>query len=124
MTIPVHRVPADVWERITGRKDVLAAAPIPPPPAGTPPLPPITFATEAMSLGRALVRWHRAGYKLATREQRGQRKAACAVCVLPDGQAGFDATARAGLGKCRACGCTCLKWWLKTERCPLSRWIA
>ena len=88
------------------------------------PLPSISIIAQAATLGRALVRWHRAGYKLASRSVRGLRKDTCLSCVLSDGQPGFVQQARGGLGKCRACGCTSLKWWLQSERCPLRKWPA
>ena len=88
------------------------------------PLPSISLTAQAATLGRALVRWHRAGYKLASRDLRGLRKATCSACVLPDGLPGYDPAARGGLGRCRSCGCTGLKWWLQSERCPLGKWPA
>lgn len=69
---------------------------------------------------RAFGRWVAAGLPIVTKETRAARGAECAVCPFWDGQA------RAGLGTCRhtACGCTSLKWWLATERCPAGKWPA
>lgn len=68
--------------------------------------------------GRALLKWARAGFPVADEATITQRRAACQSCPH------WQAQARRGLGKCghAKCGCTKLKWWLATERCPDGRW--
>jgi len=57
---------------------------------------------------------------LVTEEEYAARSVACESCPH------WDGAARAGFGKCNApgCGCTKLKRYLTTERCPLGKWPA
>lgn len=68
----------------------------------------------------AFGRWAAAGLPVVSEETRQQRAAACTACPR------WDGLARGGLGHCKhpGCGCTRLKWWLRTERCPDGRWPA
>lgn len=88
-----------------------------------PPKPPEPTAAElTTSLGYAAFRAARAAILgervVLTDPEFRARAAACAGCEF------WDAAARGGLGKCRVCGCTQLKLWLATERCPKGRWPA
>lgn len=56
------------------------------------------------------------GRFIAKREDVDQRKAICSLCVHWD-ERGFH-----GWGKCRKCGCSALKLYLATEKCPIGRW--
>ncbi len=73
---------------------------------------------SAAHLAEALGRWAFAGFPVATSKVVDARKAACQKCEF------WDGSARLGLGKCNheKCGCTKLKWWLSTEKCPDGRW--
>jgi hypothetical protein len=75
---------------------------------------------KARRLGLALVKWARVGFSIAPVLQRRQRRAICHACPA------YDRTGHAGLGACRdpRCGCTSLKRWLPTERCPQNKWPA
>jgi hypothetical protein len=77
-----------------------------------------TLAELAANFTSAVARWIGAGAPVVAEATYHARAAACAACSL------WDASARAGLGKCQApgCGCTKLKRWLATERCPLGKW--
>ena len=55
-------------------------------------------------------RWAEAGFAVVTREEFDGRRINCDAC---DQWTGVT---------CRACGCTRLKLWLATERCPLRKW--
>lgn len=75
----------------------------------------------AKNLAKAASRWISAGAPVVSQRTYDERSAACNACSY------WNARARAGLGKCKApgCGCTSLKRWLATERCPHpdgSRW--
>lgn len=62
-------------------------------------------------LGWALARWAAAGFAVVSAEDYAARRAACRRCMHW----------KAGLvGRCAICGCTALKPWLATERCPLA----
>lgn len=77
-----------------------------------------TLADLASNFATAVQKWAAGGFNTVTKEDYGSRAAVCAVCEF------WDGSARAGLGKCNApgCGCTRLKRWLATERCPLGKW--
>lgn len=92
---------------------VVAAAPVPEP---TPEEP--TVAELATNFTVAVAKWAASGFKVVDGATYAARSAACAGCEH------WSDTARLGLGKCSApgCGCTRLKRWLATERCPLGKW--
>ncbi len=76
---------------------------------------------KATALARALAQWGMAGLPLASETLKTQRLAICAACEL------WDPAGNWVLGQCKApgCGCTKLKAWLLTEKCPHpsgSRW--
>ena len=72
----------------------------------------------ASNFAGAMTRWTRAGFATASAEQYAARSEACDACEM------WDGSARLGLGKCKApgCGCTSMKRWLATEKCPLDKW--
>ena len=74
-----------------------------------------TLAAMAENFAGAVSRWVESGMQVVTKEEYDRRAAICDACKFWDGKA------RMGLGKCSApgCGCTRLKRWLATERCPL-----
>jgi hypothetical protein len=77
--------------------------------------------TKTSLLLGALRRWHKMGRPLADRTLRQTRLSACAACEY------WKPAGNLGLGECTApgCGCTKLKAWLLTEKCPHpqgSRW--
>lgn len=59
----------------------------------------------------AVARWAEAGFAVTTRDQFYLRKVTCDSCSEWTGRT------------CRRCGCTRLKLWLATERCPAGRWL-
>ena len=77
-----------------------------------------SLAQEAVNLAAALSEWASAGFPVADVERVMVIKEKCEQCSL------WDATARAGLGRCKSfkCGCTKFKWWIKTSRCPEGKW--
>lgn len=77
-----------------------------------------TTAELASNFAGAMVRWASAGFPTVSREVYEQRGAVCGSCQHWDGEA------RGGLGKCNhpGCGCTKLKRWLASEKCPLNLW--
>ncbi len=80
-----------------------------------------TPAEMAVDVTKAAATWIAAGLPVVNQPTYDARAAACAGCEL------WDAKARFGLGKCKACGCTKLKLHLATERCKHpagSRWPA
>ena len=78
------------------------------PVVATPSLPAPTFADQAASLTKALMDWGAAGFPIAA--DHDERRAICLRC---DQWTGI---------KCKACGCTGLKWFLATTKCPLNKW--
>ncbi len=75
--------------------------------------------TEKIStLGKAMGRWMDSGFEIADKKEVESRKEICRMCPK------WDESARFGMGKCThsACGCTKLKWWLASEKCPIDLW--
>lgn len=66
----------------------------------------------------AMLRWTKAGFKTSNLPTYKIRYAACLCCDY------WDGSARMGLGKCNApgCGCTKIKLWLASEKCPIGKW--
>jgi len=84
-----------------------------------PPLPPPrlrepTVAEMATNFTQAMGDWVQAGFAVVGREIYEQRHAICLGCEY------WDAKARAGLGKCKRCGCSRAKLWLASSKCPLN----
>jgi hypothetical protein len=77
-----------------------------------------TMGDMAKNLFDSLARWARNGFPVATEKQINKRKMECLNCPYWDGKA------RNGLGKCmhQKCGCTMVKWWIATEKCPDGKW--
>ena len=102
----------------------------PPPAAGVPALVPSgpspdplvdpTLPQLAANFAQATHRWAKAGFPRVKKRIYHARLATCRACPH------WAEDARLGLGSCRhkGCGCTRLKLWLATERCPLTppRW--
>jgi hypothetical protein len=62
----------------------------------------------------AILRWQRAGFPVVSREVFQARMQACNACP----NWGTDGV----IAKCSVCGCTALKLWAGSERCPESKW--
>lgn len=59
---------------------------------------------------KAIVKWMAAGLPVVSKPQFDQRLNTCGTCPEWTGLT------------CLKCGCTGLKHWLATERCPLGKW--
>ena len=68
------------------------------------------------NFGASVMAWAVSGFPIVDRATFDQRLATCAACPF------WKPRARFTLGKCEKCGCTKLKHWLATERCPDKRW--
>ena len=68
------------------------------------------------NFGAAAMAWVASGFQIVPKETFTARLAICAACPF------WKPRARFSLGKCDKCGCTKLKHWLATERCPDKRW--
>jgi len=79
---------------------------------------PPTALEMASNFTHAIKRWVSEGFPTVTEVEYKQRAAICNECKYWDGQA------RLGQGKCNApgCGCTKLKRWISTEKCPMGKW--
>ena len=73
---------------------------------------------KARRLAMAAKRWAGSGFSLVGAVARLRRKRACKACDY------WRPMGNLGMGECQApgCGCTRLKRWLETERCPLGKW--
>lgn len=66
----------------------------------------------------ATARWVAAGFPVVARSEFERRLAVCGKCAL------WDAKGFCGIGKCLhgRCGCSVVKHWLATEKCPDKKW--
>ena len=66
----------------------------------------------------AMWTWASNGFPVAKEDEIKKRNSLCLNCNF------WNPRARNGLGKCNhnKCGCTMLKWWLATEKCPIGKW--
>jgi len=73
---------------------------------------------KAANLTKALGTWAKSGFKVADKKTIKLRKSACELCKF------WKHDGNMGLGKCNheKCGCTKIKWWLATEKCPAGKW--
>ena len=78
-----------------------------------------TIAELATNFAGAMSRWAADGFAVLDRAGYDARATVCDACEF------WDGAARLGLGKCKApgCGCTGMKRWLATEKCPLGKWL-
>ena len=67
---------------------------------------------------QATSKWALAGFPITEKKTYEYRSSFCSSCEL------WDAKARFGLGKCNSkkCGCTSVKLWIATEKCPIGKW--
>ncbi len=81
-------------------------------------LPEPTISEMTMNFVSATSKWAASGFPVVSNEMYQDRMKICSTCEF------WDANARFGMGKCKApgCGCTRLKQWLKTEKCPKDKW--
>ena len=99
-----------VWvkpESLTGIHGLFTAGPdrMPQPP---------TLLAMATNFAAAMARWHDAGYRTLDTGDVQDRRAICEPCEHWRVALGF--------AWCRLCGCSKLKLWLPTEKCPLNKW--
>ncbi|HSI82852.1 MAG: hypothetical protein ACAI35_24475 [Candidatus Methylacidiphilales bacterium] len=93
------------------------ARPLSPDAGATQPAEP-TLGELATRFTTAVSAWVTAGMPVVSETEYQTRAAACTTCPL------WDPAARLGLGRCNhsGCGCTKLKRWLATEKCPAGKW--
>lgn len=103
-----------VWHQLT-----LDHLPNRPPLAGEPSA--VDLATRAaFAAWRAARAAAHGAAVLVDADTYAARTSACTACTY------WDGSSRLGLGTCNhhGCGCTKLKRWLATERCPAGRWAS
>lgn len=83
----------------------------------------LSLLERTIQFGRAMIEWARSGFTCVSPEQYRERFQTCTVddgsgdpCPEWNGEATF------GYGKCGACGCTRVKLFLATEKCPKHKW--
>ncbi len=77
-----------------------------------------TISQMVSNFAGAMVDWAKSGFKIVSQEVFDERLGVCRGCEA------WDEEARSGMGKCRdiKCGCTKLKHWLKSSKCPRGLW--
>lgn len=79
---------------------------------------PPTWAEKAMNFASAARDWVSSGFRHVTHEQYEIRKEICLKCPYWAGSMAM------GYGGCSKCGCSGLKLFLPSQRCPDGRWSA
>lgn len=77
---------------------------------------PPTFSQKVRTFTHSMGEWVKAGAQVVSMEQLEARQAECSTCSYWRGAHVY------GLGSCAKCGCTGLKLYLKTTKCPIGRW--
>lgn len=88
---------------------------------------PIARAGKNISKGPTLVEmlanftesitfWASKGFPVSSQELFDKRIETCRKCEY------WDEKAAMGAGRCMKCGCTGIKHWLRTSKCPLNKW--
>lgn len=77
-----------------------------------PTMPP--FAEMVGNFTTSMAAWVTAGFPVVSNDTFTDRLETCGKCESWDRSGTFP--------RCSRCGCTQLKLWLKTERCPASKW--
>jgi hypothetical protein len=78
----------------------------------------------AAQFGAALARWILSGLPLVTWDQFKARHLQCTGDDVSPRCPHFTTFKSIGLTKCGKCGCSTVKLYLATERCPIGRWSA
>jgi hypothetical protein len=82
------------------------------------PLADLTFFERVAKFASASIQWAASGFKVVNSHQYNQRLATCQQCEKWHGEKAF------GLGQCGSCGCSGVKLFMVTEKCPLNKWSA
>ena len=77
---------------------------------------PPSLAERAASFMRSATQWASNGFKCVSHEDYEKRLETCRGCERWSGEALF------GLGRCGKCGCSGVKLYMDTEKCPLNKW--
>ena len=77
---------------------------------------PPTPMQKARNFAQAAAQWVSSGFKHVTQVQFESRKAICESCPYWVNEMTF------GYGGCKACGCSGLKLFLPSQRCPKGKW--
>jgi len=106
----------------TGHAASSSAAVSPIPRAGNsaplPSLPPPTIWQMVGNFAEATKDWAAKGFPVVQSSEFDRRLSLCRACEF------WEEEARLGAGKCNhtECGCSKLKHWLATSKCPLKLW--
>jgi hypothetical protein len=74
------------------------------------------------NLASALKVWASAGFPVLSEAEARARGVVCAGNETRPKCDFWRPEARGGMGKCMICGCTSIKWWLSTAKCPKAKW--
>lgn len=77
---------------------------------------PPTLLDRARSFAWAAKDWMRSGMPVTTHDVVQSRLETCRTCGYWSGESSPFHTA------CRKCGCTGIKMWMATSRCPIGKW--
>ena len=80
------------------------------------PLSELTFLQRVSKFAVASITWVASGFKVVNASQYNDRLNICQSCDRWQGEKVF------GLGVCGSCGCTGIKLYAASEKCPLNKW--
>lgn len=75
---------------------------------------PPSIVERVAKFGHAAAQWAKQGFHVVSQEKLEAREAICHVCPHWNGSSYY------GLGSCSFCGCSGLKLYVETEKCPLT----
>ncbi len=76
----------------------------------------------ALQFAGSMLKWIKAGAPVTTWEEFKARYVRCTGDDKTPQCPYFTKFAGLGIPRCGGCGCSSIKLWLKTERCPKGRW--
>ena len=78
----------------------------------------MTLGEMASNFASSIKEWVKHGAPVVSEDQYKERAEACLACEF------WDPEAFAGKGKCLKCGCSGVKLYLSTSKCPVGKWEA
>ncbi len=68
------------------------------------------------NFSKEMKKWVKEGAEVVTEDQLAERARLCTACEF------WDQEAFGGFGKCKKCGCSGMKLYLSTSKCPIDKW--
>jgi hypothetical protein len=76
----------------------------------------------AKNFTSSMINWAQQGFPVSSYDLYRERHVKCAGDENNPRCPSFSRFAGTGIAKCGRCGCTSLKLWVQSEKCPLGKW--